>query len=104
MLRKFGVIVSLSFVACYASSQIYDPVSWDFSFEKKGDRQYELIFSASIDENSHIYSMDIPDGGPIPTSFTLGNHLKSQNRLSFLMKHSGLRLKHSAIRLSSVRK
>jgi thiol:disulfide interchange protein len=69
MIRKLTVIISLFLIASNASSQIYDPVSWIFSFEKKGDRQYELIFTASIDENSHIYSMDIPEGGPIPTSF-----------------------------------
>jgi len=69
MLRKLTIIISLFLVASYASSQIYDPVSWDFSFEKKGEKQIELIFTASIDENSHIYSMDIPEGGPIPTSF-----------------------------------
>jgi thiol:disulfide interchange protein DsbD len=70
MLRKLIIIISLFLVASYASSQIYDPVTWVFSFEKKGNRQYELIFTASIDENSHIYSMNIPEGGPIPTSFS----------------------------------
>ena len=30
----------------------------------------KLYSTASIEENSHIYSMDIPDGGPIPTSFS----------------------------------
>jgi thiol:disulfide interchange protein len=70
MIRKIAFIISLSIFADYASSQIYDPVSWEFGFEKKGDKQYEIIFTASIDENSHIYSMDIPEGGPIPTSFT----------------------------------
>jgi thiol:disulfide interchange protein DsbD len=69
MLRKLTFIISLSLLASYASSQIYDPVSWNFSFEKKGDKQYELIFTATIDKNSHIYSMNIPAGGPIPTSF-----------------------------------
>jgi thiol:disulfide interchange protein len=69
MLRKLTLFVSLFLVAVNASSQIYDPVSWDFRFEKKGEKQYELIFTASIEKNSHIYSMDIPDGGPIPTSF-----------------------------------
>ncbi|MCX6325117.1 MAG: thioredoxin family protein [Bacteroidia bacterium] len=69
MIRKLTIIISLLLVASYASSQIYDPVSWDFGFEKKGEKQYELIFTAFIDENSHIYSMDIPEGGPIPTSF-----------------------------------
>jgi thiol:disulfide interchange protein len=68
-MRKLILIISFILSALYLSAQIYDPVSWDFGFEKKGDRQYELIFTASIDKNSHIYSMDIPAGGPIPTSF-----------------------------------
>ncbi len=70
MLRKLTLFISLFLVTGYAASQIYDPVSWDFSYEKKGEEQYELIFNAFIDEESHIYSMDIPDGGPIPTSFS----------------------------------
>jgi thiol:disulfide interchange protein len=51
-------------------AQIYDPVTWDFSSEKKGEGQYELVFKATIEEGSHIYSMDVPKGGPIPTSFS----------------------------------
>jgi len=51
------------------SAQIYDPVSWNFSYEKKVDKQYELIFTATIEDKSHIYSMIIPAHGPIPTTF-----------------------------------
>jgi thiol:disulfide interchange protein len=69
MFRRLSIIFSLLFVASYASAQIYDPVTWDFNYEKRGNKQYEIIFTASIEEHSHIYSMDIPDGGPIPTSF-----------------------------------
>jgi thiol:disulfide interchange protein len=69
MFRRLSIILSLLFVASYASAQIFDPVSWSFSYEKKGENQYEIIFTAAIEENSHIYSIDIPDGGPIPTSF-----------------------------------
>ncbi len=36
---------------------------------KTGDKQYEIVFTVTIEEHSHIYSMEIPDGGPIPTSF-----------------------------------
>jgi thiol:disulfide interchange protein len=71
MLRKLTLSVSLLLLAAYGSSQIYDPVTWDFRYEKKGEKQYDLIFTASIEEHSHIYSMDIPDGGPIPTSFRI---------------------------------
>jgi thiol:disulfide interchange protein len=56
--------------ALSTSAQIYDPVTWDFGYEKKSENNYELVFTAIIEKGSHIYSMDIPEGGPIPTSFT----------------------------------
>jgi thiol:disulfide interchange protein len=70
-MRKLLILISFFLFASYVSAQIYDPVTWDFTYEKKGDKQYELIFTANIEKNSHIYSMDIPSGGPIPTSFRI---------------------------------
>ena len=52
------------------TGQIYDPVTWDFTYEKTGDKTFELVFMASVEKGSHIYSMDVPEGGPIPTSFS----------------------------------
>ena len=51
-------------------AQIYDPVTWDFSYEKKPEGIYELVLKASIEDGSHIYSMNVPSGGPIPTTFS----------------------------------
>ena len=34
------------------------------------ENEVELIFKASIDEHWHLYSQDIADDGPVPTSFT----------------------------------
>jgi len=68
-MKKLILFISFILFTLFTSAQIYDPVTWDFSYEKKEDKKYELIFRASIEEHSHIYSMDIPDGGPIPTSF-----------------------------------
>jgi thiol:disulfide interchange protein len=68
-MRKLILFISLILYTLSTSAQIYDPVTWDFSYEQKGDKQYEIIFTATIAEKSHIYSMEIPDGGPIPTSF-----------------------------------
>lgn len=53
-----------------AISQIYDPVTWTFGYEKTGDDAYAIVFTAEIEKGSHIYAMDIPEGGPIPTSFS----------------------------------
>jgi thiol:disulfide interchange protein DsbD len=74
MIRKFffSVLGSLLFVF-NSASQIYDPVTWEFGYEKKGDKTFELIFTATIEKGSHIYSMDVPDGGPIPTTITFNN-------------------------------
>jgi len=58
-------------LAFSASSQIYDPVTWDFGYEKKSETGYELVFTAEIEKGSHIYAMNIPEGGPIPTSFVI---------------------------------
>lgn len=70
MFKKLLVLFSVFIFILNASGQIYDPVTWDFSYEKKGENKYDLIFTANIEENSHIYSMTIPEGGPIPTSIT----------------------------------
>jgi thiol:disulfide interchange protein DsbD len=48
--------------------QIYDPVTWEFSWEDKGKGEYEIVLKAIIEEKSHIYAMNLPEGGPIPTS------------------------------------
>ena len=71
MLRILQYITFLLLVTISSETQIYDPVTWDFGYEKTGEKQYELIFTASIEENSHIYSMDIPEGGPIPTTILI---------------------------------
>jgi thiol:disulfide interchange protein len=69
-MRKFALFLFLILSAASTSAQVYDPVKWDFGYVKTGDKQYELIFTASVEKKWHIYSIDIPDGGPIPTSFS----------------------------------
>jgi thiol:disulfide interchange protein len=69
MMRKVTIIV-LFLVSPVLRGQIYDPVNWSFSYEKKGDKVYELVFSAIIEAGSHIYALEVPSGGPIPTTFS----------------------------------
>jgi thiol:disulfide interchange protein len=69
-MRKLILFIFLIRFASFASAQVYDPITWDFGFEKTGDKQYDLVFTASVGEKWHIYAMDIPAGGPIPTSFS----------------------------------
>ncbi len=53
-----------------ATPQIFDPVKWSFSTEPGGDSEIVLVFTAKIEEGWHLYSQDIPEGGPIATSFS----------------------------------
>jgi len=50
--------------------QILEPVKWSFSSNRLSDTEAELIFTATIDKNWHVYSQEVPDGGPRPTLFS----------------------------------
>jgi len=71
MTGKRILIIPLILVSLAVKGQFFDPVTWKFGYDKKGEGNYELIFTALIEEGSHIYSMDIPEGGPIPTSIVI---------------------------------
>ncbi len=51
-------------------NQILEPVKWDFTAKKIGTKKYDLYFSAHIDKGYHLYSLTIPEGGPLPTEYS----------------------------------
>ncbi len=67
-MKKFFQSILLSLLVAPLNGQIYDPVTWEFFYEEKGRGEYEIVLKAVIEEKSHIYAMDIPEGGPIPTT------------------------------------
>jgi thiol:disulfide interchange protein len=70
MLKRKLLILALTLQVLSLQAQIYNPATWEFSYEKKSGNSYELVFTANIEKGSHIYSLDVPEGGPIPTTFT----------------------------------
>ncbi len=55
-------------------AQIYDPVKWTSSFKQVGDDEYELTWTAKIDQGWAIYSQYIdPNVGPNPTLVMFDN-------------------------------
>jgi thiol:disulfide interchange protein DsbD len=63
-------------------SQILEPVKWSTSVKKISDTEAELIATATIDGEWHLYSQSVPENGPIPTTFTFksdANYLKKGN-------------------------
>lgn len=65
------LVLILSVVAINA--QILKPVKWSFSTEQVSATEYKLIFKAKIDDGWYLYSQDIAEDGPIPTTFTFEN-------------------------------
>ncbi|GFZ79243.1 thiol:disulfide interchange protein DsbD [Aquaticitalea lipolytica] len=71
-MNKFllGLIFLLTVSLSTVQSQILEPVKWDTSIEKISDTEYDLIAKATIDKGWHLYSQNVPEDGPIPTTFT----------------------------------
>lgn len=79
-MKRILLILLLTSTAGFA--QILEPVKWSTAVKKVSDTEYELVAIASIDDNWHLYSQNVPEGGPIPTLFTFGgngNYLKKGN-------------------------
>ncbi len=48
--KPIVIFLLLFIIAVISSAQIYDPVAWDFRYEKKDSNRYDLVFIASIEE------------------------------------------------------
>tara|TARA_R110002050_G_scaffold261556_1_gene401635 strand:- start:120747 stop:122768 length:2022 start_codon:yes stop_codon:yes gene_type:complete len=67
---KNKIALILFVIGLSVNAQIFNPVKWSASVEKISDTEYKLISKATIDEGWHLYSQNIPEGGPIATTFT----------------------------------
>jgi len=64
-------IIFFLFALVFASTslcQIYEPVKWTVEQKITGDKTAEILIHASIDEGWHLYGLNLPAGGPHPTS------------------------------------
>ncbi|NVK26808.1 MAG: thioredoxin family protein [Flavobacteriia bacterium] len=70
----FSLVLAL-FTATAIQAQIYDPVEWDWSMEYTEDGNVKLLFTPSIEDHWHIYSLNV-EGGPLPTEFEFEDNAK----------------------------
>jgi len=68
---KKGLILLFMLVAMssMAIAQIVDPVHWKVS-QKQENNQLTVVFEATMDDDFHIYALELPEGGPQKTQFT----------------------------------
>ena len=50
-------------------AQIVDPVKWAFSIQDVNETEFDVVATATVDPQYHIYSTKMPDLGPLPTTF-----------------------------------
>lgn len=73
-MKKLTLLLFSVFIFLQAYSQIIEPIKWNFDSRQNG-RDVELIFEAAIDENWHLYDVNLPDGGPVPTQIVYEDSL-----------------------------
>lgn len=67
-MKKLFTIAAVLLIAGQGWSQIPDPVSWNFTSKKTGDKTYEVRLTATIQPGWHLYSQVQPeDAIAIPT-------------------------------------
>ncbi len=66
------LILLFSIFTLFTSAQIFNPVTWDFSYTQISDTEVDLHFKAVIDDGWYVYSQFTGDG-PVPTEFTFQN-------------------------------
>ncbi len=75
-MKSVFIFFSLLFFGV-TNAQFEDRVAWTTAIEKLSEDEYQLIFTAVIDEGWHIYGQPIEGEedpfGPIPTEFTFNN-------------------------------
>ena len=61
------LLAAASLVMCAQQDDIKTPITWDNSFEMVSDTEAVASFTATIDNGWHLYSTQLPEGGPSPT-------------------------------------
>lgn len=64
------LLLSILLLGIRTTAQIFDPVRWSTKVEKIKEGEYLLIANATIDKGWHLYSLEVPEGGPNNTIFT----------------------------------
>lgn len=68
---KFLFLAVLITLGENVSSQIYDPVTWSIEKKITGKTTADIIVKAAIDKGWHLYGLNIPPDGPIPTKISI---------------------------------
>lgn len=70
-MKKLITSMMLAIITLAVQAQILTPVKWKIKLDdKNGAPEKEIVFTATSDKGWHLYDMNLPEGGPVSTSFT----------------------------------
>lgn len=73
MKKKFLLSCLLIITAWLPSfAQIQEPVKFKTELKTISDTEAQIVFTGNIDAGWHVYSTDLPSGGPISATFNVG--------------------------------
>ena len=67
---KTKILILFTLITFSLSAQILEPIKWNITEHKTSDNTIEIRYKAKIDSGWHLYSNDLPDGGPLETEVT----------------------------------
>ena len=72
MVRRLFVGWLLAAILCLPGiAQIQEPVKFEVEWKQHSPGDYEIIFSGTMDAGWHVYSTDLPEGGPISATLNI---------------------------------
>lgn len=69
-MKKLICSLLLTLIAFVTQAQILTPVKWTIKLDDSGMPEKAIVFTATSDKGWHLYDMNLPEGGPVSTSFT----------------------------------
>jgi len=69
MFKRLFFSLTLLLLASCIYAQIQEPVKFSSKFKTLSDTEAEITFTGSIENGWHVYSVNLPSGGPISATF-----------------------------------
>ena len=73
-MKRLFLSLLLAFIAVMpmqVRAQIIEPVKWSIAIQDLNETEFDLVATATIDPEYHIYSTTMPALGPLPTVFDI---------------------------------
>ena len=71
MKSKITFLLTLLVLSFQSFAQMYDPVAWSIEHKQTSNTTADIVIRASLEKGWHLYGMNIPPNGPVPTKIVI---------------------------------